>query len=442
MNKSKSKTPSSIYVAACDFNGVFRGKRIPVSEVDKALNGGIRLPLSTMSVNIWGADATDIPVETGDIDGLAEATERGLLPINWTTPPTAMVPVWIRNEDGSPYLVDTRRVLAEITQQFHAKGMRPVVATELEFYLTDYQDNQSPLPPVNPKTGVRLHKTSYQSLSELQGFSEFLDDVYRECDNLNIPADTAIVENGCGQFEINLLHTDDPLKAADDAVLFKHLVKGIAQKHGMTATFMAKPYGDESGNGLHVHCSVIDAEGNNLFDDGTDKGTPLLQHAVAGVLESMADFTLVFAPHYNSYRRLAPNSHAPTGVAWGYENRTAAIRIPGGPNAARRIEHRVAGADANPYLACAAILGGMLYGMERQLQPQPPSVGNVYADDSIALLPNNWYAAIERFESSDRVKAIFPAELVALFSAVKRQEAGRFAKEVTNFEYSTYIQEL
>ena len=184
----------------------------------------------------------------------------------------------------------------------------------------------------------------------------FLSDIYKACELQNIPADAAISENGCGQFEINLLHVDDPLKAGDDAIFFKRIVKSVARKHGMIASFMAKPYGEESGSGLHVHFSLLDSDGNNVFDDNGESGTDLLKYAVNGLISAMPESMLIFAPHYNSYRRLTPGTHAPTSAGWGYENRTAAIRIPGGDSKARRIEHRVAGADANPYLVLASIL--------------------------------------------------------------------------------------
>lgn len=442
MTEPNNKAIQAVHIAAYDLNGIWRGKRIPLNQVEKAQGGGVRLPLSILGVDIWGTDVLSSAIADGDADGLAEVTERGILPTNWTTTPTAMLPVWLANEDGSPYFGDSRRVLAEVIKGYQKLGLTPVMATELEFYLVDYRENKPPKPPRSPKSSLRLNKTSVLSIDELHEFDGFLNDVYAECEKLNIPADAAIAENGCGQFEINLLHTDNPLKAADDAVLFKQVVKGVAKKHGFTATFMAKPYGFQSGNGFHIHCSLVDKNGNNLFDDGSEQGSKLLKNAVAGLLATMADFTLVFAPHLNSYRRLAPDSHAPTGVAWGYENRTAAIRIPGGDPAARRIEHRVAGADANPYLVCAAILGGMLHGITNKLSPPPPTAGSVYEDADIALLPNDWFSAIETFANSELIPQILPKEIYELIISVKKQESIRFAKEITQFEYDTYLQDL
>ena len=197
-------------------------------------------------------------------------------------------------------------------------------------------------------------------------------------------------ENGGGQFEINLLHVPDPLKAADDALYFKQDMKGIARKYELAASFMAKPFLDRSGNGFHVHFSLLDREGRNVFDNGTADGSEVMRHAVGGVLAMMRSSSLVFAPHRNSYRRLTPNAHVASEVSWGYETRAAAVRIPGGSNAARRVEHRVAGADANPYLVLAAVLGAALEGIETGSRGGPR-----WWRRSEAALPIDWKEAIE-----------------------------------------------
>ena len=289
-----------------------------------------------------------------------------------------------------------------------ALGLTPVAATELEFYLVDPQ-SQRPVGPVSPVTGRRLDSDAALSIDEIDDFEAFIHDVYDACRTQGIPVDTAIAENGVGQFEINLNHVADALRAADDAVLFKRTVKGIARKHGFAACFMAKPYGDRAGNGFHVHFSLTDAEGRNVFDDGTDQGSEIMRHAVGGLLAAMAESTLVFAPHFNSYRRLRPSSYAPTAVAWGYENRMVAIRIPGGPTSARRIEHRVSGADANPYLVLAAILGAALIGIERQMSPGDPA-GNDGQGLPPAKLPPDWASAIASFESGTACGGDLPGD--------------------------------
>ena len=244
---------------------------------------------------------------------------------------------------------------------------------------------------------------------------------------MDIPADTAISEAGLGEFEINLVLQADALKAADDAWLFKLLVRGLARRHGFAASFMAKPYEEYSGNGMHVHFSLVDRAGRNVFDDGGARGTEALRHAVAGCLAAMPGSALLFAPHGNSYDRMVPGAHAPTGVCWAYENRTAAIRVPGGAPAARRIEHRVAGGDVNPYLTLAGILGAALNGLEDRAEPPQPITGNAYAQE-LPQIPTDWGAAIDAFERDPVVARILPAELIRNFVATKRQELHYFAE--------------
>ncbi|WP_424929231.1 glutamine synthetase family protein [Amaricoccus tamworthensis] len=430
----------SVTVAVCDVNGAFRGKRLPLAQIEKIADGGFRMPLSAVTLDIWGRDieGSALVFASGDADGVCSMTGRGVLLSTWLSEPTAMIPVWMNREDGSPFPIDPRRALAMVLDRYAAKGLRPVVATELEFYLTE-PGGERPRRPKSPMTGERLHSDEILSVSELDGFSAFLDDVYAACAIQDIPVDSAISEGGAGQFEINLLHTDDPLKAADDSVLFKRLVRGVARKHGFAATFMAKPFGDGAGNGMHVHFSVLDRDGNNIFDNGGPEGSQALLHAVGGLLATMHENTLVFAPHQNSYRRISPGSHAPTGASWGYENRTAAIRIPGGDNKARRIEHRLAGADVNPYLSMAAILGGALLGMEQEIEPLEPLTGNAY-EAEIPSLPLDWPSAIAAFEEGEYASQIFDPKLQQLFAQTKQQELKRFSETVTRFEYQTYLE--
>ena len=430
----------SVYACVCDLNGTLRGKRVPVSQAAKVERGELRMPLSVVNVDIWGEDiaGSELVFESGDADGLCEYTGRELLPVTWTSEPTALAMLWMRREDGTPFEGDPRRALATVVERYAALGLVPVVATEMEFYLCDLGEAR-PQAPQSPVTGKRLDSDGVLSIDELQHFDAFLNDVYEACAAQDIPVDGAISENGAGQFEINMMHIADPLRAADDAILFKRLVRGIARKHGFVGTFMAKPYGERSGSGLHVHFSLVNEEGVNVFDDGGEQGSPLMLNAVAGLLATMHENTLTFAPHENSYRRLQPGAHAPTSIGWGYENRTAAIRIPGGNNKARRIEHRVAGADANPYLVLASILGGALLGIEQKMTPADAIAGDAYSQD-LAQLPVNWVSAIEAFGNGAHVQQIFSKQLQALLVDCKTQEVKRFAREVSDFEYHSYLE--
>lgn len=430
----------SILAAVCDLNGTLRGKRLPADQAAKVINGDVRLPLSGVGVDIWGEDieGSELVFDSGDADGIGEFTGRELVPINWSNQPTALAMMWMRREDGSVFEGDPRRALARILERFEALGFTPVVATELEFYITEVVD-QRPDNPHSPITGHRRTSVGVLSVDELQHFDAFLDDVYQACTAQNIPADAAISENGPGQFEINMKHVADALRAADDVILFKRLVRGIARKHGFMGTFMAKPYGDGAGSGFHVHFSLVDKDGQNVFDNGKDNGSQLLQQAVAGLLNTMQENMLCFAPHLNSYRRLMPGTHAPTSVAWAYENRTAAIRIPGGHSKARRIEHRVAGADANPYLVLTSILGGALMGIEQEMTPAMPIQGDAYSLE-LEPLPQDWSQAIAAFEKGKYVEEIFSRQLQTMFTGCKKQELSRFLQQVTEMEYHAYLE--
>lgn len=430
----------NVFAAICDLNGVLRGKRVPPDQLDKILKGDIRMPLSVACVDIWGEDIENSPLvfEAGDIDGICTPTGRGVLPITWTSRPTMLVPLWLADEQGQPFMGDPRRILANVVQRFTAMKLTPVVATELEFYLID-PSRARPAPPNCPVSGRNLDKDGVLALDDLEQFDAFLNDVYDACRLQNIPADSAISENGAGQFEINFVHVADALKAADDAVLFKRIVRGIARKHGLAATFMAKPYGARAGSGLHVHFSLLDEAGANVFDDGGPTGTDSLRHAIAGLVNTMAENALVFAPHENSYRRLTPGAHAPTAVSWGYENRTVAIRVPGGSPKARRIEHRVAGSDANPYLVLAAVLGGALLGLKNKWTPPAPHEGSAYTPD-LPQIPRDWLSAIDAFDLGEHVDAIFADQLRKLLVDCKRQEHRAFKAEVSDFEYRTYLE--
>ena len=429
-----------VTAAVADINGTLRGKRLPRVQVIKAMKGGLRMPPSTLGVDIWGRDVLDnaLVFETGDADGILEPTGRGPLPVGWVEPPTALLPLWMANEDGSPFAGDPRRALADIAGRYQRLGLTSVTATELEFYLVDPKKGR-PRPPRSPVNGERLAFDGVLSAGEIDAFAPFLDDVYAAAEASAIPADTAIAEGGCGQFEINLLHVADPLKAADDALFFKHLVKGIARQHDLAASFMAKPYGDQAGSGFHIHFSLLNDAGDNVFDNGGDEGSEILQNAVGGLLAAMGESTLLFAPHLNSYRRLRKGTHAPTALAWGYENRTTAIRIPGGAQAARRIEHRVAGADANPYLVMSAVLGAALIGIERKLTPPAPTGGDAYALD-LPALPPDWPSATAAFERGELIGEILNPTLHGMIAACKRQEIERFADHVTEFEYQSYME--
>ena len=429
----------AIRVAAADLNGVARGKRMPVGAAHKVARDGTRFPMSVLNLDIWGEDIEDSPLvlASGDRDGVLRPTERGFVPMPWLNTPTGLLPIWMFHEDGRPFPGDPRHALADVQKRFTAKGLTPVVAVELEFFLIDDAGGRLRV-PASPRSGKRRVAGEILSMRTLDAFDDFFTALYDACAAMDIPADTAISESGLGQFEINLVHQADALKAADDAWLFKMLVKGLARKHGFAASFMAKPYPDYAGNGLHMHFSVLDYVGRNIFDDGTEAGTDTLRHAIQGCLAAMPGSMLIFAPHANSYARLVPGAHAPTGIAWAYENRTAAIRVPSGPSAARRIEHRVAGGDVNPYLSIAAVLGAALNGIEDGIAPPAPITGNAYIQD-LPQVPATWEAAMQAYESSAEMARIFDPELIRNLMMTKRQEARHMATLSAEEQVEIYL---
>jgi glutamine synthetase len=416
-------TVRNIRAAVADLNGQARGKRMPARFGQKLTTDGSRMPMSVLNVDIWGDDIEDSPLvfASGDRDGVLMPTERGFVPMPWLANPSALLPMWMFLEDGSPFKGDPRHALKNVIDRFHEKGLRPVVATELEFYLID-DSGDNLQPPPSPRSGKRRLGGEVLSMRALDMFDDFFTELYDACEAMDIPAETAISEAGMGQYEINLVHTDDAMKAADDAWLFKILTRGLARKHGFAASFMAKPYAEHTGTGMHTHFSILDEAGDNIFDNGGEDGTPALRHAIAGCIAAMPASMLVFAPHGNSYERFTPGAHAPTGIAWAYENRTSAIRVPAGAHQARRIEHRVAGGDINPYLMLAAVLGAALVGLEDKMEAPAPITGSAYEED-LPQLPTTWDAAIAAFESSDLLHRILPRQLIRNFLMTKKQEA-------------------
>ena len=412
----------SVRAVACDLNAQARGKRVPRRFAHKLEDEGTRFPFSVLNLDIWGEDIEDSPLvfDTGDADGILLPTDRGYVPMPWLETPTALLPLWMFHDDGRPFAGDPRHALNAVVARYTAKGLTPVVATELEFYLIDDSRRVLRVPP-SPRSGKRRAGAETLAMRQLDAFDQFFTELYDACEAMDIPADTAISEAGLGQFEINMMHQPDALKAADDAWLFKLLVRGLARKHGFAASFMAKPYPDYAGNGLHTHFSVLDQAGKNIFDDGGPKGTETLRHAIAGLLAATPASMLIFAPHANSYDRLVPGAHAPTGLAWAYENRTAAIRVPSGPPVARRIEHRIAGGDINPYLMLAVVLGAALAGIEDANEPPAPITGNAYALD-LPQTPETWAEAIARFERDPWIKRLLPEGLIQNLLLTKKQE--------------------
>lgn len=435
----------NIQTVLTDICGVGRGKSLRRSEIMRLFTEGRFIAGSILSLDITGADVveTGLVWDDGDADRILRPVPGTLRRAPWLShpggPAAGSVLVTLNELDGTPSAADPRHALARVVSRFAELRLTPVVAIELEFYLLDRETALSgkPQPPALP-SGFRPRHPQAYDLQDLQEVSALLADIYKACEAQGIPAETALCEYAPGQFEIVLRHRADALRAVDEAILYKRLVKGVAAAHGYEATFMAKPYAEHSGSGMHVHISLADESGNNAFAAADPAGTPLLRHAVGGLLKTMAESVGIFAPNANSYRRFRRNSYAPIAPSWGINNRSVSVRIPAGPPATRHIEHRVAGADCNPYLAAAATLAAVHHGIVEKLDPGAPVTGNGYAD-AREPLPTNWYAALDRTEASQFLKDYLGARFMEIYCAIKRAEQDRFYAQPTPLDFDWYL---
>ncbi|MBA1376747.1 glutamine synthetase family protein [Pseudomonas brassicacearum] len=425
-----------------DNNGVPRGKLLHRDELLAVYENGRPLPSTMLGLTLNGDDVENSGLvwDVGDIDCRAYPLSGSLQRMPWRLIPTAAVQVGMHPEEGMPAAVaDPRLLLSRVIDALQADGYYPVMAAELEFYLLDAQrDSQGRPQPARDADGGRPRTTQVYGLRELEQIEPFLADLYAACKQQGIPARTAISEYAPGQVEITLEHRTDALQAMDEAVRYKRLVKGVAHKHGMAACFMAKPFAHLAGSGMHMHVSLADRDGNNLFASEAAEGTPLLRHAVGGMLDTLLDSLLMFCPNANSYRRFQSNSYAPLAPTWGVDNRTVSLRVPGGPAFSRHIEHRVCGADANPYLAAAAILAGIHRGIRQQRDPGAPIEGNGYAQ-ATELLPTDWLTALSALETSAWAREAFGGEFLGVYLAVKRAEYRQFMGEVGEQDWRWYL---
>lgn len=431
-----------IEILLVGMNGDLRGKQIPLSAQNKVWDGKVRLPTSTQSLDIWGDDNDDVTglsLTIGDPDGCCIPDPRSLAPMPWAPQGSAQVLSTMHELAGEPSFMDPRAILSAMLARFADRGLTPVVATELEFYVLedDWRETGKPRPP--KALTYRGDPNGYQlyDMSAVDALQDYLSTLREWADLQGLPADATTAEFGPGQFEINLNHRPDALAAADDCIYLKRLAQMAARKHGLRATCMAKPYANHAGSGLHVHASVIDQSGRNVLDAKGAEPT-LLKSICAGMLDTMRDAQLVFAPFANSYRRFQPGSFAPVDIDWGVGHRGTAIRIPetNGPGA--RIEHRVAGADANPYLLLTAILGGMLKGLDAELDPGPATAPGAEASTG-RRLTHDFLTAVEDFAASDFIRDAFGERYQRLYADTKRKEAITYLRTVSDFDYQTYL---
>lgn len=423
-----------------DLCGGLRGKWVTRDKIHKVMAGGLKMPLSTMAFDVWGRDAEEWVFNTGDGDGYCQPDIRTLVPTPWAGRPTGQVLMSMSEVSGDPCSYDPRVIVKNLMDRFAALGLTPVLASEMEFHLLHREMDETGRPrhTQTDRVGGRLESGQTYGIDTMENQAELMHAIRDACDAQGLPIDTLIKESAPSQYEINLYHNPDALLAGDQAVMLQRAIKGIAKQHGYLATFMAKPFAEIAGNGMHVHCSLLDQEGNNVFDDGTGQGTGLLRQAIAGCLATMEESMLLFAPNQNSYRRFQRGTHAPLAPSWGYENRTVSVRVPADAPVATRIEHRVAGADANPYLVIAGILAGMLYGIENKLEAPAPLEGNAY-DQLPPSLPRYWADALVRFENSAFIRESFGEDFQKVFAILKQQELDEFDRQITLLEYDANL---
>jgi glutamine synthetase len=419
-----------------------RGKRITVAELEGVHRQGLLLPASMFALDVLGGtvQSTGLGFDEGDADRVCLPLPGSLAPVPWLGEHVAQMQVAMYEHDRSPFFGDPRHVLEQVLGRFAARGLTPVMAVELEFYFVDRERTPGGYaqPPRQPLSGRREDKTQINSMAELDEYSAVLMAIDEAARAQQLPAGTVLAEYGPGQFEVNLHHVDDALLACDHAIRLKRLVKGVALAHGLDATFMPKPYRDHAGSGTHLHVSLVDRDGRNVFAAEDPAGSPALRHAIGGLAATINDAMAVCAPTANSYRRFQPEAYVPLNPSWSVNNRGVAFRVPAGPPESRRVEHRVAGADANPYLLAAMVLGGMLRGLERKLDPGPVLAGNAYRD-ATPTIPLSWPEAIAAFERSEFARDCLGERFSRLYAQTRRGEMQDFGSHVSALEHSWYL---
>jgi glutamine synthetase len=422
-----------------DLNGILRGKRIQRSEFERLVDG-LSLPQSMTILDSRGrvVESLGLGSRDGDPDGLWRPVSGTLSPVPWSDSGLLQCLLDIADPANAPAAASSRALLKQVVERLRADGLYPTVAVELEFYLLSNTQPPAPAPARVPGTDRRVTEPQMYSLDDLQSHDALFADINEACELQNLPAVTAISEYAPGQFEINLHHVDDPLLACDQAVLLRRLVRGVARQHGLAATFMAKPFTDQGGSGQHVHLSVTDADATKLF---TDVSCPAIAQVAAGLLRYLPECMPLFCPNPNSYRRIRPDQFAPVAANWGHNHRGLAVRLPLSDSNNIRVEHRVAGADANSYLVMAAILAAAHSGIRLRLEP-PAAIPAGTEIEPVVELPDHWQAGLAALEAGDLLTEYLGKEAVAQIAAVRRFECEAFDAEVSSLDHDWYLRSI
>ena len=411
-----------------DMAGSARGKVLPA---DKFGAAQMKMPEAIFSQTVSGEYISD-PNNVEDRDMLLTPDPKTLRPVPWATDPAASVFLDCFRRDGSPVSTSPRGVLRNVIAKDESSGWVPIVAPEVEFYLLGaYSDpNEDVEPPAGRLGWTEWAKQPY-SVDAMNDFDPFINDLYAYCEDQGIAIDTLSQEMGPAQFEINFLH-GNPVELADQVFLFKRTVREVAIEHEMRATFLSKPMSGEPGSALHIHQSVVDKNGDNVFS--TKKGTEsdLFYGFLGGLQHYMPDAMLIFAPYVNSFRRFLDPDSSPVNLAWAVDNRTVGLRVPDADPANRRIENRIAGSDVNPYLAIAATLACGYLGMVEGRKPTEPIEGSAYGMEF--TLHRHIYAAIDALEKSNAMRSILGDDFVSLYCRLKTNEYMEFQEIITPWE--------
>ena len=411
-----------------DMAGAARGKVLPA---DKFGSGTIKLPEGVFAQTISGDYvADDQNVEDRDMNLVPDTGT--LRPVPWATDPAASVFVDCFRNDGTPVETSPRGVLRSVLAMYEAKGWLPVVAPEVEFYLLNaHSDPNVEAEPPKGRLGWTEGARQPYSIDSMNDFDPFINDLYAYCEAQEIYIDTLSQEMGPAQFEINFVH-GEAINLADQVFLFKRTVREVAIEHEMHATFLAKPMAEEAGSALHLHQSIVDKDGKNIFSAADGEATELFYGYLGGLQRYMPEAMLIFAPYVNSYRRFLNPWSSPINLAWAIDNRTVGLRVPDSGPDDRRVENRLAGSDVNPYLVLAATLACGYLGMTEGLKPTDPAEGSAYGEEF--ELHRNIYAALQAFSGSEAMRSMLGEKFVNLYCSVKDGEYREFQQIITPWE--------
>ena len=411
-----------------DMAGSARGKVVPA---DKFGSGEMKMPESVFSQTVSG-DYIDNPNNVEDRDMVLVPDSTTLRPVPWAADPCASVFLDCYRRDGSAVETSPRGVLRRVLAKYEARGWIPVVAPEVEFYLlSPHSDPGKEAEPPEGRLGWTEGARQPYSIDTMNDFDPFINTVYSYCEDQGIRIDTLSQELGPAQFEINFLH-GNAVDLADQVFLFKRTVREAAIEHEMHATFLAKPMASDAGSALHIHQSVVDKSGTNVFSARDGEPSELFYNFLGGLQRYMPDAMLIFAPYVNSYRRFMNPAASPVNLAWAIDNRTVGLRVPDSEPDARRIENRLAGSDVNPYLVLAATLASGFLGMTEGLKPTPATKGSAYNKEF--GLHRHIYSAIDALQDSDAMRSILGDEFVSLYCSLKDSEYQEFQEIITPWE--------